>query len=119
MPVPFAVKSEFLDGRIHHILVQGELDLSTAPDLAEQLRAASEAGGHSILIDLSDCDFIDSSGLALIVGAWRDLDGREGEDRLIMCCAGGQVERLLRITGTDEAIDIFNGLDDALASLRD
>lgn len=118
MPVPFEVRSEVLDGRIHHIVVRGELDLSTAPDLAEDLRAARDAGGRSILIDLSDCEFIDSSGLAVIVESWRDVEGRQGDDRLVMCCAGVQVQRLLRITGTDEAIPVFDSIDDALASLR-
>ncbi len=118
MPVPFEVTSELLDDRIHHIVVRGELDLGTAPGLADELHAARDAGGHSILIDLTDCDFIDSSGLALIVGSWRDLEGRQGEDRLVMCSAGVQVQRLLRITGTDEAIAVFDSAEDALASLR-
>lgn len=118
MPAPFEARTELLDGRIHHIFVNGELDLGSAPQLAAELRAAREAGGRSILIDLSKCEFIDSSGLALIVESWRDLEDREGDDRLVMCCAGVQVQRLLRITGTDEAIAIFDSVDDALASLR-
>ena len=77
MPVPFEAKSELLDERIHQISVRGELDLGTAPDLAEQLRAARDGGGHSILINLSDCEFIDSSGLALIVETWKDLGGHD------------------------------------------
>jgi len=119
MPVPFEVSSEQPDGSIHQITVRGELDLSTAPELAAELRAAREAGGKSILLDLSDCEFIDSSGLAVIVEAWRDLNGREGEDRMVMCGAQIQVQRLLRITGTDKAISVFADAGEALASLRD
>jgi anti-sigma B factor antagonist len=118
MPVAFEARTETSDGGIHRIFVCGELDLATAPQLAEQLTAARQGGGASILIDLSDCSFIDSSGLALIIKSWRDLEGEQGDERLVLCCATAQVERLLRITGTDEAIPVFDSPDEALASLR-
>jgi anti-sigma B factor antagonist len=118
VPVPFEARTETLDGGIHHIFVRGELDLGTAPRLADELSAARTAGGASILIDLRDCEFIDSSGLALIVESWRELERRQGDDRLVICCAGTQVQRLLRITGTDQSIPVFDGADEALGSLR-
>lgn len=118
MPVAFEVRTETSDGDVHHIFVRGELDLATAPRLAEELTTARTGGDASILIDLSDCSFIDSSGLALIIKSWRDLEGRQGDERLVLCCAGAQVQRLLRITGTDEAIPVFDGPDEAIASLR-
>jgi len=118
MPVAFEARTETSDGGIHHIFVRGELDLATAPRLAEELAAARDGDDASILIDLRDCSFIDSSGLALIVGSWRDLEGEQGEGRLVLCCPGAQVQRLLRITGTDEAIPVYDGPDEAIASLR-
>ncbi len=90
-------------------------DLDTAPILEARLRDAREADS-SVLLDLSDCEFIDSSGLALIVKAWRDLESRDGTG-LAMCCAKDQVERLLRITGAYDAISIFDSVDDALSRL--
>ena len=117
MPIPFDAKTEELDGSIHKISVVGELDLDTAPVLEAELRAAREADDASVLLDLSECEFIDSSGLALIVQTWRDLERREGTG-LAMCCAKNQVERLLRIAGAYEAISIYDSVDDALAELR-
>ncbi len=117
MPNPFEAKTEELDGPVRKISVVGELDLDTAPVLEAELRAAREPERTSVLIDLSDCEFIDSSGLALIIQAWRDLEREEGVG-LAMCCAKDQVERLLRIAGAYEAISIYDGLDEALAALR-
>jgi anti-sigma B factor antagonist len=105
-----------MDGRIHAISVVGELDLDTAPGLEARLRDARERDA-SVLLDLSDCEFIDSSGLALILKAWRDLESREGTG-LAMCCATDQVERLLRIAGAYDAISIFDSFDEALTELR-
>jgi anti-sigma B factor antagonist len=118
MPVAFEARTETSDEGIHHIFVRGELDLGTAPRLSEELSAAQSAGGGSILIDLSDCSFIDSSGLALIIKSWRELEGEAGEGKLVLCCAGAQVQRLLRITGTDAAIPVYDSPDEAIASLR-
>lgn len=117
MPTHFEANTEELDGPVHKISVVGELDLDTAPELEAELRAARDANDASVLLDLSECEFIDSSGLALIVQTWRDLERREGTG-LAMCCAKNQVERLLRIAGAYEAISIYDSVDDALAELR-
>jgi anti-sigma B factor antagonist len=118
MPEPFEANSEDLDGPIRRIAVIGELDLGTAPELEKELGAARDGGATApVVIDLSSCEFIDSSGLALIIQAWRELEAKPGVS-LALCCATDQVERLLRITGADEAISIYDSLDDALAALR-
>ncbi|HET6830253.1 MAG TPA: STAS domain-containing protein [Solirubrobacterales bacterium] len=118
MPEAFEARSENLDGPVRRIAVIGELDLGTAPELEKELWVARDGNATApVVIDLSDCDFIDSSGLALIIQAWRELEAKPGVS-LALCCATEQVERLLRITGADEAITIYDSLDDALAALR-
>lgn len=117
MPIPFEAKTEELDGPVRKISVVGELDLDTAPGLETELRAARAAADASVLIDLSDCEFIDSSGLALIIRTWRELEHADGVS-LAMCCATDQVERLLRIAGAYEAISIFDSVDDAVEALH-
>jgi anti-sigma B factor antagonist len=107
-----------LDEGIQVITVRGELDLNTAPELEEPLEETlADAGAAAVVIDLSSCEFIDSSGLALIIQAWRELESEAGAG-LALCCASDQVERMLRITGAYEAISIYDSLDDALAGLR-
>jgi anti-sigma B factor antagonist len=121
-PTPFDVKSEALDEGIHVITVYGELDLDTAPQLEDPIEAAlSSDGPLSIVLDFSKCEFIDSTGIALIVQTWKRVDSDapgEGEGRLVLCCSNDQVQRLLKITGVESSISMFGDRDQALAELR-
>ncbi len=119
-PAPFEVQSETLDG-VRLIAVRGELDLDTAPQLDEALESAFEADGPALLIDLSQCEFIDSTGIAMIVRAAQrlnhDADG-QGERRFALCCVNDQVERLLAVTGLDASIPLHGSREDAITDLR-
>jgi anti-anti-sigma factor len=121
-PTPFEVSNEALDDGVLAFAVRGELDLNTAPGLDRPLEdALSGAGDPSVLIDLSECEFIDSTGIALIVRAWQRVDrdaGGEGNGRLVICCSNDQVERLLKITGVGSSISMHGDRDSALADLR-
>ncbi len=119
-PVPFAVDSQELGDGIRAFTVHGELDMSTAPDLEGKLDEALAGSGTSIVLDLGECEFIDSTGIALIVRAWQRLDGNgdAGHGRLVLCCVNHQVRRLLKITGVEGSIPMHERRDDALADLR-
>jgi anti-sigma B factor antagonist len=121
-PAPFEVRHETLDGGIVVFTVCGELDLNTAPELEQPLNAAlSEKEDASIVVDLSDCEFIDSTGIALIVRAWQRLDrnaGGGGRGRLVLCCFNHQVQRLLKITGVESSISTHELRESALAELQ-
>lgn len=120
-PVPFAVDSETLDGGIRVFTVHGELDMGTAPELEGPLEEALAEPGVSILLDLCDCEFIDSTGIALIVRAWQRLNGEngdEGKGDLVLCSLNHQVRRLLEITGVESSISLHEERDAALAELR-
>lgn len=103
------------------IAVRGELDLSTAPDLEAPLEDAVASDDASVLVDLSECEFIDSTGIALIVRAWQRLDraaGGAGNGRVVICSGNEQVRRVLEITGLELSIPIHETREEALASLR-
>ncbi len=116
-PVPFEVKREELDDGISAFTVRGELDMGTAPELERGLESALSQSDVSILLDLSECEFIDSTGIALIVRAWQQIDS-EGSGRLVLCCVNHQVRRLLKITGVEGTIPMHEQRDAALAELR-
>jgi anti-anti-sigma factor len=121
-PAPFEATAARLDDGVRVIAVRGELDLSTASDLEGPLEEATSSGDASVLIDLSECEFIDSTGIALIVRAWQRLDRTaegEGEGRVVICSDNDQVRRVLEITGIELSIPIHSGKDEALAALRD
>ena len=120
-PVPFEATAAQLDDGVRVVAVRGELDLSTASDLERPLEDAVSSGDASILIDLSECEFIDSTGIALIVRAWQRLDRAadgEGNGRVVICSDNEQVRRVLEITGLELSISIHSTKDEALAALR-
>ncbi len=99
---------------MHTVSVSGELDQSTAPELRTVLADALGKNG-GVLVDLSDCGFIDSTGLSLLVETKRRLS--EDERRFGVCCADADVRRLLELTGIDQAIGLFDTRDEAIAAL--
>jgi anti-anti-sigma factor len=121
-PAPFEATAAQLDDGVRVVAVRGELDLSTASDLEGPLDDAVSSGDASVLVDLSGCEFIDSTGIALIVRTWQRLDTAadgEGSGRVVICCANEQVRRVLEITGIELSIPIHDTREQALAALRD
>jgi anti-anti-sigma factor len=117
-PAPFEVKVGDLEHGVRTISVRGELDLSTAPDLEGPLEEALASGEGSLLIDLSQCEFIDSTGIALIVRAWQRLHSGENGRALVICSQNDQVRRVLEITGLELSIPVHLTRDEALAALQ-
>jgi stage II sporulation protein AA (anti-sigma F factor antagonist) len=116
-PVPFEVSVTDLEGGIQVISVRGELDLSTAPDLERPLEEIVEGGTGPVLLDLSECEFIDSTGIALIVRTLQRLEGAASARTLAVCSYNDQVRRVLDITGLDVSIPVHRTRDEALASI--
>jgi stage II sporulation protein AA (anti-sigma F factor antagonist) len=116
-PAPFQVKVGELERGVRTIWVRGELDLSTAPDLEKPLQEALDRDDGSVLIDLSRCDFIDSTGIALIVRAWQRLDSGGNGRALVLCSQNDQVRRVLEITGIELSIPVHQTRDEALAAI--
>ncbi|HWM54574.1 MAG TPA: STAS domain-containing protein [Solirubrobacterales bacterium] len=115
-PNRFEVAEEEQDG-VRILAVTGELDLHTVPQLEEQLESVE----NGLLLDLSNCEFIDSTGIGLIVRTWQrlntDLD-RDDTCRFALCGLGDQVQRLLEITGLESSLRTYAARDEALAELR-
>lgn len=116
-PAPFEVKLGEIEHAVQTISVRGELDLSTAPGLEGPLDQALDGGEGSVLIDLSQCEFIDSTGIALIVRAWQQLDSGQNGRSLVICSQNDQVRRVLEITGLELSIPVLQTRDEALAAL--
>ena len=105
---------------IRVISPKGELDLHTAPRLAAAIERAIAEDGSVIVIDLAACEFIDSTGVALLVRSWQRHDASSGDGgtgRLVLCAPSAQVRRLLEITGVDSTIPAYDDRESALAEL--
>lgn len=97
IPKPFAFEARVRDGR-SEILVEGELDLASAERFAEALEAAARQG-LGVSVDLGRCEFIDSTGIALILRARRQLEAAGLALRVDLDGAPRQVRRLFEIAG--------------------
>ena len=92
------------------VRIVGELDLAAAPRLQEAFSDAQTA--TQIVIDLSGCTFIDSSGVRVLADLGRDLSARGG--RVDLVATNPSVLRVLEITGIDTVIPVHPALDSAL-----
>jgi len=111
----FKVERQSLEDGVEAVSVFGELDQATVPELRNALDEAFGAGDRSLFIDLAQCDFIDSTGLSLVVETQRRL--AERERRFALCCPRPEVTRLLELTGIDEAVGLCGTRDEAIALL--
>src|SRR5690348_7477709 len=64
--------------------LRGSLDLATAPTVRAALAEATEKGGHHLIVDLTQLEFLDSTGLGVLIGAHRRAAERGGSFRLIV-----------------------------------
>lgn len=103
MTSPFDVTIEER-GELAHVHLHGELDISTAPRLEEHLRRIEADRPATLLIDLSDLDFMDSTGLRLVLAA--DGRARDAGRRVVLVQGNPMVQRVLRITRLDERLEI-------------
>ncbi len=89
------------------LAVTGEVDLSTAGDLAEAGLAALAAGAAVVIVDLSGVTFLDSTGLAALV----TINNRARHDGAALIVARPQprIRQLFHITGLDTAFTITDG----------
>jgi anti-sigma B factor antagonist len=115
---PFNVEVEELGDGVIVVAVSGELDQATAGELRTPMLEKINAGGQAMMIDLTGCGFVDSTGLGVIVEGWKLMQERDGDGAaLTICCPNPEVRRLLEVTGLDRAIMIRNNRDEALAPL--
>jgi len=97
------------------IAVEGELDMNTAVELERELEEPVRAGGLPLLIDLGSCEFIDSTGIALLV---RSRQALEGDGDFAICGPSAQVKRVLDLTGLRETIPTHHSRAEGIARLR-
>ena len=97
------------------VAVRGEVDIVTVPILEAALDAAIPQSEGAFILDLSDVDFIDSSGLHVLLRA-RGLLGRE-DRTLAVICGPGPVRRLFELSGSADLFVIYGSREEAAAAL--
>ena len=102
---PFGVTIERRDSAVH-LALSGELDISTAPRLEDDLHRVEAERPELIVLDLRDLSFLDSTGLRLLIMA--DARAKEDGRRLAIGRANDMVQRVLHITRLDERLEVVD-----------
>jgi len=100
----------------HTVLeVGGEVDVYTAPRLRERLVELVEGGARSVIIDLSRVEFLDSTGLGVLVGALKRLRAAGGSLGLV--CGQERLLKIFRITALDRVFSLFDTVEAATVAM--
>jgi len=98
-------------GRWEILTVTGEIDMATVPRFRQRLLGVIGAGAQSVVIDLSGVDFIDSTGLGVLMGAAKRVRGSGGDIRLVR--TGSRLSELIELTRLDRVLDVFDSVSAA------
>ena len=94
--------------------VRGEVDVYTAPRFRERLIELVSEGKHKIIVDLEGVDFLDSTGLGVLVGALKRVRTHDGE--LALVCTQPRILKVFEITGLTKVFPMYGSVDDAVAA---
>jgi anti-sigma B factor antagonist len=93
--------------------VFGEVDLSTAPQLREDLTAMVAGGELDIVVDLSATEFLDSTGLGALVTGLKRVRAKGGNMKVV--CTSPRVCKVFEITSIDKVMPLLSSVDEACA----
>jgi anti-sigma B factor antagonist len=96
------------------VVVGGEIDVYTAPKLREQLIDLVSAGNYDIVVDMENVEFLDSTGLGVLVGGLKRVRAHDGSLRLV--CTQERILKIFRITGLTKVFPIHSSVDEAVAA---
>lgn len=100
---PLVINTSDLEGSAL-IQIEGEIDLSTVPQFERELTSHVEEG-RSVVVDLTAVDFMDSTGIGVLVRA--SNSARAGDAAISLACGPGSVRRVLEVSGLDKMIRVY------------
>ena len=95
------------------LAVRGEVDVYTAPRLREKLVELVSQGKYRIIVNLEGVDFLDSTGLGVLVGGLKRLRSHDGD--LTLVCTQPRILKVFEITGLTKVFAIHETVDEAVA----
>ena len=110
-----SVSTREQDGRMI-VEVGGEIDVYSAPTLRDQLNGLVAAGHHHLIVDMQGVEFLDSTGLGVLVGVWHRLGARRGS--LALAAPSRQIQRILATTGLTKMLAVYDHEADAVQACR-
>lgn len=115
MPLDFSISATTVDDHTTVLVVEGDLDIFTAPELRARVNATIDAGCSHLVIDLASASALDSAALGVLLGALKRLRVRDGD--MVVVCDSPTIVQMLEITGLDEVFTVVPSRGDALAAV--
>jgi anti-anti-sigma factor len=112
------ITSEWLSEHGAAVIVEGDLDLDTAPLLAAEIERQIADGHYHLVVDLTSTSFLDSTSMGTLITAVRPLQGVP-EAAVVLAGASGVVERALLTSGIGQLFTMFATRDEAAARAVD
>jgi anti-sigma B factor antagonist len=96
------------------VSLRGEIDVYTAPRLRQTLIDLIGGGATDLVVDMSAVDFLDSTGLGVLVGGLKRVKAKDGMLKLVV--SQEKILKIFDITGLTKVFPIFGDLDEAVAA---
>ena len=96
------------------IEVKGEVDVYTAPKLREKIVDLVNQGSTQLIVDLEGVEFLDSTGLGVLVGGLKRVKSHDGT--LALVCTKPKILKVFSITGLSKVLPIYDRIDQAASA---
>jgi anti-sigma B factor antagonist len=96
------------------LTLRGEIDVYTAPRLRQAIIDLVEGGARHIVVDMGAVDFLDSTGLGVLVGGLKRVKVQDGE--LSIVTSQDKIRKIFDITGLNKVFPIHDSLDAAVGA---
>jgi anti-sigma B factor antagonist len=96
------------------VTVGGEIDVYTAPKLRDKITELVNAGQHTLVVDMEKVEFLDSTGLGVLVGGLKKVRAHAGSMELV--CSQDRLLKIFRITGLAKVFTIHDSEAAALGA---
>lgn len=114
-PTTFDVGKHQVDNTVV-LTVSGEVDMLSAPQLAEAMRTALAEAPPALVIDLTKVDFLASAGMTVLVTAQAEVTP---PTRFAVVANGPATSRPIKLMGLDNVLALYSTLDSALSRIAD
>jgi anti-sigma B factor antagonist len=99
-------------GEARVLSLRGEIDVYTAPRLRQAIVDLVEEGVHDIVVDMEQVDFLDSTGLGVLVEGLKRVRSDQGD--LAIVATQDKILKIFDITGLNKAFHIHGSVEDAV-----
>jgi anti-sigma B factor antagonist len=110
--VSFRSVEESIDDKTQLVAIHGDVDLKTAKSFRAALDEAVGDGKPRLIVDMSEVPFMDSSGLAALIGAQKAV---RAKTQLIVVCPQN-LRRIFEVTRLDSVVSVVGSLPEALVA---